>query len=153
PVMRAAQRLAINGNQLSVSQDSNRLHPGDEALLEFSGVQLGKDIAKGIVRWDSIRQFQKGAQPVSVRFTPLFHFSEVLGSTDRRQYGDSDDVDQFVTFVLIVSTRVRQLREVVKYRWCFCFVCFFGGHCGSSFSIHNLAPESIRCKVMIYDPL
>jgi hypothetical protein len=46
--MRAAQGLAINGNQISVSHCSDRVNPGDEALLEFGGVQFGKNIAKGI---------------------------------------------------------------------------------------------------------
>src|SRR5262245_11812168 len=70
PVMRAAQGLAINCNHLSISQSSDRINPRDEALLEFNGVQPGKDLATGIVRWNSIRQFQKGAEPVFIRFPP-----------------------------------------------------------------------------------
>src|SRR5262245_25011478 len=118
-----------NGNHLFVSRCSAPLNPRDEALIELGDVQPGKDIAEGIVRWNSIRQIQKGTQPVCIRFTPLLHFREPLVSADRRQDGDGDDVDQFAPFVLIVSTRIRQLREVVKYRWSFCFVCFYGGHC------------------------
>jgi hypothetical protein len=40
--MRAAQRLAIKGNHLSVSQGSNRLHSEDEALLDLITVQAAK---------------------------------------------------------------------------------------------------------------
>jgi len=63
---------------LSVSRLSNRFHPGDETLLEFTGVSLAKTLLKGIVRWDSVRQFQESAQPVRIASPPL-HFSEVLG--------------------------------------------------------------------------
>ena len=114
PVMRAAQRLAINGDDLPVSRRSDRINPRDEALLEFSGGQPGKDIAEGIVRWDSVRQFQKGAQPVFIRFTPLFHFSEVLGSADRRQDGDGDNVDQFVASVLIITARIGKICKIIQ---------------------------------------
>src|SRR6266508_4244065 len=132
PVMRAAQRLAINCNYLSISQSSDSADPRDEALLEFGGVQLGKNIAKGIVRWNSVRQLQKSAQPVYIGFTTLFHFGEVLGSADRRQDGDGDDVDQLVALVLIISARIGKFREIVQYRLGFCLLSFFVAIVGSS---------------------
>src|SRR6266498_1743648 len=153
PVMRAAQRLAINCNYLSISQSSDSADPRDEALLEFSGVQLGKDITKGIVRWNSVRQLQKGAKPVHIGFTPLFHFGEVLGSTDRRQDGDSNDVDQLVALVLIISARIGQLREIVQYCLGFCLFIFFRGHCGFVLSTPTLAIQSTTCKIMTGRPL
>lgn len=43
--MRAAQRFVINGDHLPISRRSDHFNPRDEALLEFSGVQPGNDIA------------------------------------------------------------------------------------------------------------
>jgi len=69
------------GNRFSVSRCSDRLSLREEALFEIGGVQLGKDVSEGIERWNSIRQFQKGTQPVYIRFAPLLHFREALRST------------------------------------------------------------------------
>src|SRR5262245_33150925 len=84
---------------------------------------------------------------------PLFHFGEVLGPTDRRQDGDSNDVDQLVALVLIISARIGQLREIVQYRLGFCLFIFFRGHRGFVISTPTLAIQATTCKVMTGRPL
>ena len=57
-IMRTPHGLSVNGDDLSGHRCSNRFDPSHEAFLELSTIQADKNAAKGIVRWDAVRQLQ-----------------------------------------------------------------------------------------------
>jgi len=53
-----------NGNYLPGSDLKNRLNPSQKALLKDLGIQFSKDLLEGIMRRDTLGQFQSLFQPL-----------------------------------------------------------------------------------------
>jgi hypothetical protein len=95
-VVRAAQRLAIDGDRGAGGQLAHRRHPGAKAALDLRRVERGKDAAAGVGRGNPMRQGQKGAEPVVFGLAKGLDLDPRIGSADDRAQGDGHDVQEVV---------------------------------------------------------
>ena len=114
-VVRAAHGLAIHGNDLIGNQLGDRRAPLAKAGRERLGIDQRKHSPKGIVRGETIGQFQKRAQPRLFRLGERLNRHPAIGSTERGGDGDDDDLDQLVP-TLGRATRVFQRRKMTGHR-------------------------------------
>jgi len=80
--MRAAQRLAIQGDHLSSRQHVDRLDPLQRAALKLGRIQRRKHPPKGVVRRDHMRQRQKLLQPFLLGLPKRFDLHPAFRAAD-----------------------------------------------------------------------
>ncbi len=73
------------------------MDPLQKAGFKLLGVDTGKDAPEGVMRGDSIGQFQKALQPSFFGSPEFFDFCPPFGSTDHPAEGDQQDIEQLVT--------------------------------------------------------
>lgn len=61
--MGAAERFAIQGDNLPIADGGSSLDPGQKALLKLLGVGGSKDPPEGVVGRNAVGQRQEGMQP------------------------------------------------------------------------------------------
>ncbi len=72
------------------------LHPTHKTGLKLLCIQPGKDQAKGVMRWDSVRESQHRFQPVLIGVSKLFCLDPVIRSAYDCTDCDNDDVAQLM---------------------------------------------------------
>ena len=96
PVEGAAQRLAVDGDDLALGGLVQRLDPAEEAPLELLGVEPLEEAAEGVMRGDAVGQVQEGAQPGELGVAEVLDVIPGVGPGDDGADGDGDDIEQFV---------------------------------------------------------
>ena len=89
-------RLAVNGHHLTRQQLGDGLGPGYEAILQLHWVQAGEHIAKGVVGWDTVGQFQEGLKPGQLALAEEFYVDPGIGAADGGTNGNGNDVHQLM---------------------------------------------------------
>lgn len=95
-VQRAAHGLAVDGDDIRTQAGRQGLHPGGEAVGECVGVQGGKDPAKGVMRWNAVRQVEEVGEEIDLGFTELFDLRPAFRATNHGADGNGQDVFQWV---------------------------------------------------------
>jgi hypothetical protein len=93
------------------SQAAQRFGPGLETSLKRGWVQIPKDAAEGVMRWNAVRQRQEALEPGSLRLTEHLDINPVVSPTDHRTEGDTDDAEQWMLHVLSAA-RIGQPSKV-----------------------------------------
>lgn len=88
--MRTAQALAIHGHDLIGKQLSHRGAPLAKARGELLRIDQRKHAPKAIMRGDTMRQRQKGAQPGLLRLGERRHPHPTVGTAQGCRDGDDD---------------------------------------------------------------
>ena len=111
-VVRAAQCLAVKGDDLLVSDLRHGTHPIEKALLKGFGVESRQDSAEGVMRGDAVGEFEELAQPSFFGEAELFHIGEAISAADDGTGGNEEDVNEFVVATIFLA-RVSKIGKVV----------------------------------------
>ena len=95
-VVRAAQRLAVDGHLLADQLVPQLLQPALQAEEQGRRVEPGKDAAEGVMRRDAVGQLQEAAEEVEFGFAVAFDIDPGIGIGDQGAEGDNEDVLQDV---------------------------------------------------------
>jgi len=80
--------VAVDGDELALRDLEHRADPQKEALFELFGAQPGEDVAEGVVRGNSMGQFQKPSEPLDLGTAELLDFNPVVCAADDGADGD-----------------------------------------------------------------
>ena len=111
PVMAAAQRLAVDGDDLRANGLAQALGPLAKAGGKLLGVKERKHPAEGIMAGDAMRQLQKTAQEILLGVTELFKVHKVFGPAKHGTDRDHQNVAERVHLAAI-DPRIFNDREV-----------------------------------------
>ncbi len=95
-VVGTAQRLAVDGDDLTGDHRADRGHPGAETRLERFGRQQREDASEGIVPRDAVGQLKELPKPCLLRATELCDGHPAVDAGERRRNGDDHHVEQIV---------------------------------------------------------
>jgi len=110
-VVGTAQRFAIKRNDLGIKAGGS-LHPGKEALLKLLRVKRSEDAAERVMRGDTVRQRQEGAEPRKLGVAELLDLDPAIGTTDNSTDRNHHDIEQVVVFGAL-HTRIVARGKVV----------------------------------------
>ena len=110
-IMRSPMGLAVQRDDLPVTELDHVLHPTEEAVLEAADRQRRNDPRNGVIDRDPIGQRNIPAKPIQFRATELLDVAPSFGTTEHRAHAQHDDIDQLMLLVP-VDSRVLQLREM-----------------------------------------
>jgi hypothetical protein len=91
-----AQRLAVDGDDLTGDHRADRRRPRAETRLERFGRQQREDASEGIVRRDTVGQLQELPKPGLLRAAELCDGHPAVGAGERRRNGEDHHVEQVV---------------------------------------------------------
>ncbi len=110
---RAADRLAVDGDDLSLRDAKDRLHPSLKSRLKRLRVELVEDPLNRVVRRNTVGEFQPLFEPLGFTVAEQFDFFPRFRSAQHRTNRQEDDVQQaVVTFG--ADARVRQVTEILS---------------------------------------
>ena len=107
PAMRAAQALAVDGDQLARQRGAQVLHPAHEEALELMRVEQAEDAPEGVVRGDAVGVRQMLAQPVDLQLGPVGDRDPAVGTTA--------DAAQRREHQLVQRKRTRPRARIVQF--------------------------------------
>ena len=91
-VMTAAQRLAVDGDNLGGKCLPQAARPVGETLRKLPRIEQGKDTSEGIMTGDAIGQLEKARQPGAFGFSEALKLDKVLRPAEQRADGDHQAV-------------------------------------------------------------
>ena len=106
-LIRPAHRLAVGRDHPGRSAGQRR-HPGDEAPLEFLGVERGEDVAELIMRRRAIRERPEPAQKRALLRPEAGDFHEALGPSQDRQQAQQQHLIKPVDHLATLPGRDRK---------------------------------------------
>ena len=107
----AAQRFAVDGNDLPAGNLMQRRDPTEQSFLELGRFDRGQNRVEPIVRRDAARQVEKPREPCAFRSAELGDGHKIIGSRDHGTDGNHDDVDQRIRH--LSATWIREFGEVI----------------------------------------
>ncbi len=111
PIVRTAQGLAVEGDDLADRVRHHRPHPSEEAPPELRRVEAREDAPEGVVGGDAARQGQECPQPGRLRAPEGRHRDPAVRPAAHRAQGHRDHIQQQVVLAAI-RARVGQGREM-----------------------------------------
>jgi len=96
-VCRAPQLLAVYSNDLPGSEFSDATDPIKERLLELAWIKAGENSAEGVVGGNTVRQSEKGFEPVELATTEQLEILPGLSSADGGADRDDKNIDELVS--------------------------------------------------------
>src|SRR5512135_2103671 len=115
PVVRPAERLAVDGDQPVLGDLLQGLNPTQQASLECGWVEAGEDPSEGVVGGDAVTQVEVASEPLPAVATELLDAGERVGPGEHTADGDEEDIDQRVLSGPL-DARVIEVVEVVVER-------------------------------------
>src|SRR5437899_7143152 len=94
PIRRTAHGFAINGHHTPLRRLKDRRDPTREALLKLLRIEQGKYAPEGIMRWNTMGQFQERFQPGVLGLAIPFDIRPTFAAAKDGAQGDDDDIDQ-----------------------------------------------------------
>jgi len=110
-IVRAAQGLAVQGNQASLGSFLQRFDPAGEASLKLQRVQRRKYPSEGIVGGNTMRERKERPQPRLLGQAEGLDFGPAVGPADDPKQRDGHDIEQ-VMELRPVHPRVFDLGKV-----------------------------------------
>ena len=95
-VVAAAERLAVDGDDLPGGDLVQRGDPAQQALLELGGLDRREDGVEPVVGGDAAAEVEELGQPGALLAAVFGDRDEVIGPGDDGAEGDGDDVDERV---------------------------------------------------------
>ena len=105
--------LAVERDDLAVTELDHIFHPTEEALLKPTDRQRRNDARNGVIDRNAIGQRYIPAKPVQLRASELLDVAPSFGATKHRAHAQHDDIYQLMLLVP-VDSRVFQLREMLN---------------------------------------
>ena len=107
----AAERLAVDGDDLAVRDFLKRCDPTQKARLEFRRFDRRQDRVEAIVRRDAVAQIEEPRESLAFLLPELRDGDKIIGSTNHRAHGDHHDINQRISH--LANTRVGKIGEVL----------------------------------------
>jgi hypothetical protein len=107
-VERAAQRLAVDGDDLAGHGGAEGIEPLLNTGHESGGVETGEDAAERVVRGNAVGQVKELAEEVQLGLAKAFDIRPTVGVAQRGADGQDEEVEERVSFAA-VETRVGKI--------------------------------------------